>query len=158
MLTVVTVNSTNAEILRNWSKRIDDPTADDLRALLPDMIDTMRVADGVGLAAPQIGLSIRLFVIEVGGRVSIFFNPNIVSRSEETSVGEEGCLSLPGEFYPIARSKRITVEYDDTEGKRRRLDAEGFLAVVIQHEYDHLEGILISDRFKTQRQNDAYAL
>jgi peptide deformylase len=158
MLDIVTVKSPNAEVLRKRSAKIPVPVSKEMLEELPEMIETMRRADGVGLAAPQVGRSIRLFVIEVDGRVSIFLNPNIVFRSKETATGEEGCLSRPGEFYPITRSKRITVEYDDLDGKRLSLDAEGFSAVVIQHEYDHLEGILISDRFKKQRPEDTYAL
>ena len=122
------------------------------------MVRTMRKAEGVGLAAPQVGLSIRLCVIELSGAVSAFFNPKITSISKETTVSEEGCLSLPGEFFPIVRSEKITVRYDDIDGNPQKLKAEGFLAIVLQHEIDHLEGTLIINRFREQRKKHLYAL
>lgn len=158
MFDIVTATDDKQGVLRRQAARIPDPTAPGMGELVSEMITVMRRSDGVGIAAPQIGLPIRLFVIETGGRVSVFFNPNIVSYSEEKSVSEEGCLSVPGEFYPIERSSRISMEYQDIEGKKSRIDADGFLAVVLQHEYDHLEGILIVDRFKKQKPENAYAL
>ncbi|NTW30528.1 MAG: peptide deformylase [Candidatus Moranbacteria bacterium] len=148
MLDIVTINSPNHDILRRRAERVNDPTETAMRTLVADMIDTMRVADGVGLAAPQIGRSIRLFVIETGGRVSVFFNPDIIRYSEERSASEEGCLSVPGQFFSVERANAITMEYNDPEGRKRRIEAEGFLAIVLQHEYDHLEGILMIDRVK----------
>lgn len=156
MLDIVTVANDKQGILRRQAARIPDPTVPEMRALIPGMIEAMRRADGTGLAAPQVGLSIRLFVIETGGRVSVFFNPNMISYSEEKSVSEEGCLSVPGEYYPIERSVRISMEYQDVEGRKCFLDADGFLATVLQHEYDHLDGILIVDRFGKQK--NAYEL
>ncbi|MEI7749457.1 MAG: peptide deformylase [Candidatus Moraniibacteriota bacterium] len=146
MIDVITLTGPGHDVLRRQTTKVADPTAPDMRALVSEMIETMRTADGVGLAAPQVGRSIQLFIIETEGRISVFFNPRIVSHSEETAVSEEGCLSVPGEFYMIERPRGITMEYEDTEGKKCRVDAEGFLAVVLQHEYDHLDGILIVDR------------
>lgn len=151
MLDIITTESPDKDMLRKKAARITDPTAVEVCALVSEMIEAMRVYDGVGLAAPQIGHSLRLFVIEVGGRVSVFFNPRIVSYSEEISVSEEGCLSVPGQFFMIRRPRSITMEYEDTDGKVRSVDAEGFLAVVLQHEYDHLDGILVIDRFMNQK-------
>ncbi|NTW30631.1 MAG: peptide deformylase [Candidatus Moranbacteria bacterium] len=151
MLDIVTTESSDRDMLRKKAARVIDPTASEVRALVSEMVEAMRVYDGVGLAAPQIGRPIRLFVIEVGGRVSVFFNPKIVSYSEETSVSEEGCLSVPGQYFMIQRPRSITMEYEDTDGKVRSIDAEGFLAVVLQHEYDHLDGILVIDRFMNQK-------
>lgn len=150
MLDIVTINSPNSDMLRRRAERVHNPTETAMRTLVADMIDTMRVADGVGLAAPQIGRSIRLFVIETGGRVSVFFNPDIIRYAEERSSSEEGCLSVPGQFFAIERANAITMEYDDPEGRRMRIEAEGFLAVVLQHEYDHLEGILMVDRVENR--------
>jgi peptide deformylase len=156
MLTIVTGEET--EILRKKALKVKDPTATSIRELIPEMVETMRAADGVGLAAPQIGLSIRMCVIEVGGKISVFFNPKITASSREKVVFEEGCLSLPGTFFPIKRSEGITVRYDDENGKPKKLKARGFLAIVIQHEIDHLEGTLIVDRYRKQIKKHAYAL
>jgi len=150
MIEVITTENDPQGILRKGSVRVEHPTSVEMRSLVADMVETMYQSDGEGLAAPQIGRNIRLFVIRSGGRVSVFFNPNILSRSERTSFSEEGCLSIPGTYYNIERSDAITVEFQDIEGKKCRLDADGFLAVVIQHEYDHLQGILIEDRYRNQ--------
>ena len=156
MLTLVT--GENTEILRTKAKKVKDPASEEMKKLIPEMIETMRKADGVGLAAPQIGLSIRLCVIEIDHIVSVFFNPKITSASKETVIFEEGCLSLPGDFFPIVRSEKITVRYDDETGRPQKLKAEGFLAIVLHHEIDHLEGTLIINRFRTQRKQHLYAL
>ncbi len=156
MLTIVTGEET--EILRKKAAKVKDPTSEEMKTLIPEMVRTMRKAEGVGLAAPQVGLSIRLCVIEQGGAISVFFNPKITSMSKETTISEEGCLSLPGEFFPIVRSEKITVRYDDAAGNPQKLKADGFLAIVLQHEIDHLEGILIINRFREQRKKHLYAL
>ncbi len=156
MLPIIT--GENEEFLHRRAARVADPTAPEMRALIPEMVETMRAAEGVGLAAPQIGKSISLCVIEINGTVSVYFNPKIVSRSEEKVIFEEGCLSLPGEFFPIERAEKITVRYDDATGKARKLTATGFLSIVLQHEIDHLEGTLIIDRYRKQDNKNTYAL
>jgi peptide deformylase len=145
-------------VLRTKAETVKDPVAPEIRTLISEMIATMKAADGVGLAAPQIGRSIRLFVATVNGRDFVFINPVITARSESKIVFEEGCLSLPGQFLPVERFERITVEYDDSDGTRKSMEADGFLAIVIQHEYDHLDGVLITDRYETQNAKKAYAL
>lgn len=152
------VQGETQEVLRRHAERISDPTAPEMRALIPEMIETMRKAEGVGLAAPQIGRSISLCVIEIHSIVSVYFNPKIISRSKEKVIFEEGCLSIPGEFFPIERSEKIVIRYDDAGGKSRKLTATGFLAIVLQHEIDHLEGTLIVDRYRSQDIQNAYAL
>lgn len=152
------VTGEHQEMLHRRAARVTDPTAPEMRALIPDMIETMREADGVGLAAPQIGRSISLCVIEIDGAVSVYFNPKIVDKSDEKIIFEEGCLSLPGEFFPIERAEKITIQYNDTAGKKRKLTAKGFLAIVLQHEIDHLEGTLIVDRYRKQDNKNIYAL
>lgn len=152
------VQGETQEVLRRHAERVSDPTAPEMRALIPEMIETMRKAEGVGLAAPQIGRSISLCVIEIRSAVSVYFNPKIISRSEEKVIFEEGCLSIPGEFFPIERSEKIVIRYDDAGGKSRKLTATGFLAIVLQHEIDHLEGTLIVDRHRSQNIQNAYAL
>lgn len=154
MIPIVTGKTT--PVLHMHTEHVDDPTAPEWRALVPEMIETMRKAEGVGLAAPQIGKSVSLAVIEVDNRVSVYFNPKIVKSSKEVSVLEEGCLSIPGEFFPIERAASITVEYDDESGRHHTIDATGFLATVLQHEIDHLEGVLIADRYQKQDNENIY--
>jgi len=156
MLSIVT--GTEAEVLRTKAEAVKDSTAPEIRTLVSEMLATMKAADGVGLAAPQVGRSIRLFVATVNERDFVFVNPVITARSESKIVFEEGCLSLPGQFLPVERFERITVTYDDIHGTRQTLEAQGFLAIVIQHEYDHLDGVLITDRYETQNAKKAYAL
>lgn len=140
------------EILLTKTKLVTDPLAPEIQSLLPKMIKTMHKEHGVGLAAPQIGISLRLAVAEVDGREYYFINPEITSLSQEKIISEEGCLSLPGEFFPILRSEVVTVKYLNEKGLPKKLRAKGFLATVIQHEVDHLDGILILNRFIKQKQ------
>jgi len=123
----------------------------DLRKLVRDMRLKMREAEGVGLSANQIGLDMKLFVAEVPseeGRRKFYamVNPEIIKVGEELNVAEEGCLSIPGMYGPVERKEKITVSGFDLNGKKIKIKAWGFLARVFQHEIDHLNGILISDR------------
>ncbi|MEI9966967.1 MAG: peptide deformylase [Candidatus Moraniibacteriota bacterium] len=154
MLKLVTGDTT--EMLLTKTALVEDPLSEDIQKLLPEMVETMHREDGVGLAAPQIGLSLRLAVLEVEGTVYHLINPQITSLSEEKIVFEEGCLSLPGQYFPIIRSEHLTVKYRDARGLPKKLRAEGFLAVVIQHEVDHLDGILICHRFQKQQKNPLF--
>lgn len=119
-----------------------------LHRLIDDMIATMRAADGVGLAAPQVGESLRLFVAEVDESVYVLINPQLVDASAELETAEEGCLSLPGYRGAVERHARVTVRAKNRRGKERTIDAEGLLARCFQHELDHLNGILFTDRMK----------
>lgn len=148
MLSLVTGVTT--EILLKKTERVKDPLSEEIQALLPEMIETMHQENGVGLAAPQINKSLRLAVAEVDGEVFYLINPEITSHSQEKIVFEEGCLSLPGEFFPILRSEEVTVRYQNEKGLPKKLRATGLLAIVLQHEVDHLEGILIANRYKKQ--------
>ncbi len=125
-------------------ERVDRAT----RRLIDDMIETMREADGVGLAAPQIGDARRIFVAELDEQVYVFVNPEIVDASSETETGDEGCLSLPGYVGEVERHLRVTVRGLDRRGRPRTVAAEGLLARCVQHELDHLDGILYTDRMK----------
>ncbi len=116
--------------------------------LAQNMTQTMHESNGVGLAAPQVKESVRLFVVEHENGDLVFINPKIVWRSKEMKLGEEGCLSIPGVFLQIKRHESIEVQYTDEHGKPHHIKAKGFFARVIQHEYDHLDGILITDRVK----------
>jgi peptide deformylase len=151
MTEIITIENDSKDVLRQRAVKVADPTSPEMRTLAAEMIQMMRIADGVGLAAPQIGRSVRLFVTENEGRVSIFFNPVITSYSEEKASSEEGCLSVPNMYYMIDRSRSITMEYQDIEGKKLELIVSGFFAYVLQHEYDHLDGTLIVDRFARQQ-------
>lgn len=108
-----------------------------LRQLLDDMAETMRVADGCGLAAPQVNVSQRIIVVDDGTGLQEFINPEIVKADGE-QVGVEGCLSVPGYFGDVKRYQDIEVHYIDRHNKKKKLKAEGFLARIIQHEIDHL--------------------
>ncbi len=118
------------------------------RRLIDDMIETMREAEGVGLAAPQIGDARRIFVAELDEQVYVFVNPEIVDASAEMETGDEGCLSLPGYVGEVERHLRVTVSGRDRRGRPHTLLAEGLLARCVQHELDHLDGILYTDRMK----------
>ncbi len=129
-----------------------------LQTLIDDMIETMRDAPGVGLAAPQIGLSERIIVVEYYEReedeekedapkkVYALLNPEIVKKSEETLIGIEGCLSIPGLVGDVERHATIQVKGFNRHGKPMKLKAQGWLARIFQHEIDHLNGILFTDR------------
>ncbi len=138
------------EILLTKTALVTDPLSSEIQTLLPKMVKTMHKERGVGLAAPQIGISLRLAVAEVDNQIYYLINPSITSSSQEKIISEEGCLSLPGEFLPILRSETVTVRYINEKGLPKKLRATGFLATVIQHEVDHLDGILIINRFRKQ--------
>jgi peptide deformylase len=135
-------------VLRQKAKRvtqIDKP----IQRLIDDMIETMRAAPGVGLAAPQIGIPLRLAVIEVEDKVTVIINPEIVKTSGEHEL-DEGCLSVPGFWGRLARAERVSVKAQDRSGREQRIrDAEGLFAQALQHEIDHLDGHLYIDRMET---------
>lgn len=117
-----------------------------IHLLYTDMVETMHAYEGVGLAGPQVGLSMRIFVLcEPGGDPMGFINP-VLSEMEGNEVGEEGCLSLPRIYGMVPRATRLRVQAQNESGGQVDFVAEGFLARIIQHEYDHLEGILFPER------------
>ena len=125
---------------------------DELRDLVRDMFDTMYVAEGAGLAAPQVGVRRRVIVVEVveeEGATPVrlaLANPELVEQSDEIDRGSEGCLSVPGVSEIVARPARVTIEGLDPGGKPVQVEAEGLLARVLQHEVDHVNGVLFIDR------------
>jgi len=122
-----------------------------LRVLVDAMFETMSEADGVGLAAPQVGVSLRLFVINIHGvEKRVYINPQILETSIETETSEEGCLSIPGVWHDVQRPARVNVQAQDLEGKAFTVKAEGLLARAIQHENDHLNGTLFIDRLSSE--------
>jgi len=136
-------------ILRKKSEALEKVDTD-TQKLMDDMLETMYAAPGIGLAAIQIGILKRLVVIDISKeeekKQPIFLvNPEIIYRSKETSVYEEGCLSLPGQFAEVERPSECTIKYIDYYGKEKELKADGLLATCIQHEIDHLNGILFID-------------
>lgn len=147
MLKIVTIPSPN---LKERSKAIDKKEILGLKSLFLNMIETMQMADGVGLAAPQIGKNIRLATISKLSTPDkkdwILINPEIKKHSWHRIKQEEGCLSVPGVFKEISRYQSIEVKALNQDGKEIKFQAEDLFARVIQHELDHLNGILIIDR------------
>jgi peptide deformylase len=137
----------NAVLLKK-AEKIKDPLDKKVQKLIGDMLETMKIANGLGLAAPQVGKSTRLCVIEDQGETYILLNPKITSLSRKKVVMEEGCLSFPGDFFSISRPEKVQVRYLDKEGKKTKLKAVGLLAHALQHEIDHLDGILFITRVK----------
>ena len=134
------------DILRQKAQPVAEVN-DEIRQLAEDMFETMIEADGVGLACPQIGKNLRMFVLIADDDVRrIFINPQIIKTSEEMGDYDEGCLSIPQVYETIKRPVRVTVQALNEQGKPFTLDADGLLARIIQHEYDHLDGIVFIDR------------
>jgi len=137
------------KLLRQISKSVDN-VGDAERALMDDMLDTMYEASGIGLAAIQIGVPKRIIVMDISRdedkkEPRYFVNPIIKNKNEEKAKYEEGCLSVPDQFAEIERPNSCEVKYLDYNGKKQLLKADGLLATCIQHEMDHLEGILFID-------------
>jgi peptide deformylase len=136
-------------ILRKKSENLEK-VDDELRNLLDDMLDTMYSAPGIGLAAVQLGILKRLIVIDVSKEKDkknplFLINPEIIYKSKSTSIYEEGCLSLPGHFAEIERPAECHIKYIDYNGKDQQIKANGLLSTCIQHEVDHLNGVLFID-------------
>lgn len=116
------------------------------------MIDTMHAAPGVGLAAPQVGENIKLITVDIGEGAFAIINPKILKKNKEMQTFEEGCLCLPGIVGPVSRPSQVIVEGLDKNGKPFTIEAQGFLATVLQHEIDHLDGIMFIDRIGDKSQ------
>lgn len=144
--TMLDIYTLGEEVLTEKAKPVK--TFDSALALLVDaMFETMTEADGVGLAAPQVGVSERLFVVDLrDGNRWVFINPEIIATSEECVTAEEGCLSIPGVFSEVTRAARVTVQALNVKGRPFTVEAEGLFARAIQHELDHLNGVLFIDR------------
>lgn len=157
-------NEADKKILKSNCRPVKLPDRT-LKQLIADMFETMHAANGVGLAAPQIGLPIQLCVIEIPAEIEeledgtevevapaepyVLINPRVVKTSGEEVIRDEGCLSLPGWYGQVPRQTWVTVEFQDLNGKQRRLrKADGLLGWAIQHEVDHLHGILFTERIR----------
>ncbi len=137
------------KLLRQISQPVER-VGDAERELMNDMLETMYAANGIGLAAIQIGVPKRIIVMDLSKEENkklpmYFVNPLIIKKNEEKTIYEEGCLSVPNQFAEIQRSSKCEIEYLDFNGDKQNLEAEGLLATCIQHEMDHLEGILFID-------------
>jgi peptide deformylase len=134
--------------------RIDAET----RRLMDDMLDSMYAANGIGLAAPQVGVLKRVIVIDISSPDEAnapmrLANPEILWRSDDAVVGEEGCLSLPDQYADVKRPSRVRVRYLDQDNEIREMEADGLLAKCIQHEIDHLDGVLFVDHISAVKRN-----
>lgn len=147
-MTTLTIIKYPTPILRKKTIKVKDPLHPEIQTLITLMVETMRANNGMGLAAPQIGKSLRLCVIEEGGILYVLINPQIKSRSRNKIIMDEGCLSFPGKFIPIARAEKVKIRYMDEKGAEKKLKAAGLLARAIQHELDHLDGVLFIDKTK----------
>lgn len=133
-------------ILKSRAQEVDTVGDESLRELVRAMAETMREENGVGLAAPQVGVDKRVIVFDVDERLAALCNPVITEFSDETLVEEEGCLSVPGVSVPVERAARVVCIGQSIDGHEVTIEAEEFLARVLQHEIDHLDGVIILDR------------
>lgn len=131
-------------VLRSKTQKIPKVTKE-IQKLLRDMQDTVKDAQGAGLAAPQIGQSLRMCLALINGRMTPLINPDITWKSDEKDIAEEGCLSIPKITVEVPRSREITMRYQDAKGKTQERKLADFDARVVQHEVDHLDGVLIVD-------------
>ena len=147
-MAVLKIEMLGAPVLRQRAAEVE-AVDDDVRRLVRDMFDTMYAANGQGLAAPQVGVSRRIIVLDVpqsDAPAYALINPRVVEQSNETARAEEGCLSIPGVSDMVERPAKVVVEALDAEGAPVRIEADGELARCLQHEIDHLDGILYIDR------------
>tara|TARA_Y100000992_G_scaffold69797_1_gene43720 strand:+ start:333 stop:857 length:525 start_codon:yes stop_codon:yes gene_type:complete len=156
-MAIKTIITEPSKILRQKSLPVDQVGAQE-KQLMDDMLETMYNANGIGLAAIQIGVPKRIIVMDISkndekNSPMYFVNPEIKNKVTETSIYEEGCLSVPNFFAEVNRPKKCDVEYLDYDGNKKILNAEGLLATCIQHEMDHLEGILFIDYLSKLKKN-----
>ncbi len=128
-----------------------------VRALLPRMFAAMYKAPGIGLAAPQVGVLLRMCIVDLmpdhRRAPVVLINPEVVAESDELAGREEGCLSLPGQYAQVVRPARVRVRFTDETGARREMDGEGLLGACLQHEIDHLDGVLFVDHISVLKRN-----
>lgn len=145
------------QILKSRARPVKPADADLVRDLISRMFATMYEAPGIGLAAPQISQSLRVVVIDLMPKDKkqpySLINPEIMAASEELATREEGCLSLPGQYADITRPARVKVRYLDETGAKREMQADGLLAACLQHEIDHLDGVLFVDHLSALKRN-----
>ena len=144
-------------ILRAKARPVRPGDDDLVRALVPQMLAAMYAAPGIGLAAPQIGQGLRLAVVDLQPDDKPaplhLINPEIIGLSKETALREEGCLSLPGQYADVTRPAQVKIRYLDLDGSKHEIDADGLLAACLQHEIDHLDGVLFVDYLSALKRN-----
>jgi len=143
--------------LRKTSRAVTPADMGQVRELIPAMFATMYKAPGIGLAAPQVGKLLRLVVMDLAPEKvpapMVLINPEIVAASTETAVREEGCLSLPDQYADVTRPAWVKVKYQDEDGIKKEIEGEGLLAACLQHEIDHLNGVLFVDYLSALKRN-----
>jgi peptide deformylase len=143
--------------LRKIARAVTPDDADTLKTLIPAMFSTMYKAPGIGLAAPQVGKLLRLIVIDIAPDKTpapfTLINPEVVAKSEEKATREEGCLSLPEQYAEVTRPAWVKVKYLDENGKKQEIEGDGLLAACLQHEIDHLNGVLFVDYLSSLKRN-----
>lgn len=151
--------------LKSRARTVADADMDAVRALVPRMFATMYKAPGIGLAAPQVDVLLRLAVIDLGrrapngkalpgpGQPIVLINPTVIAVSGELATREEGCLSIPNQYAEVTRPAAVRIGYMDLDGARREIEAEDLLSACIQHEMDHLEGVLFVDHLSALKRN-----
>jgi peptide deformylase len=145
-MSIIPIITEPNSILRKKAEEVASDLIPDVKQLITDMIETVNNAKGIGIAAPQVGKSLRIVIINTEDEPMILINPVIVSHSWRKVIDEEGCLSVPGKFGLIKRPVNVKVETLDENGKFIKFKAKGLFARVIQHELDHLDGILFIDK------------
>jgi peptide deformylase len=144
-------------VLKARAKPVTTEDMPHVRALLPRMFATMYAAPGIGLAAPQVGVGLRFTIVDLmaGDKPDpiTLINPEVAERSDKLATREEGCLSLPGQYADVTRPARVTVRFTDADGAKRQIEAEGLLAACVQHEIDHLDGVLFIDHLSALKRN-----
>lgn len=153
-------------VLKKVAEPVVGGVTDELRKFMDDMLDTMYFARGIGLAAPQVGVSTRIIVMDIDqgeeededgnitkGKAQFFVNPEIIWSSEEVRPYNEGCLSVPGQYADVERPSQVKLKYLDYHGKEHTIDCDGLLSTCIQHEMDHLNGILFVDHLSTLKRD-----
>lgn len=144
-------------VLRKVARAVTPADADAVRELIPSMFSTMYKAPGIGLAANQVDKLLRVIVVDVAPKDQpqpiALINPEIIAKSDETATQEEGCLSIPDQYADVTRPARVKVRYLDQQGVKQEIEAEGLLSACLQHEIDHLNGVLFVDYLSALKRN-----
>ncbi|CAI3925141.1 MULTISPECIES: peptide deformylase [Commensalibacter] len=144
--------------LRKKARLVEEKDLEEVRKIVPVMFNTMYDAPGIGLAAPQVGIGLRFFIMDLAKEGDekeqyVILNPEIIEESEDCSEAKEGCLSVPEQFSEVIRPEKIKLRYMDLDGKQQEMQADDLLARCIQHETDHLDGILFIDHLSSLKRN-----
>ena len=145
-------------VLRKTARPVTAADADEIRELVPSMFATMYKAPGIGLAATQVGKLLRVMVVDVAGQEEkpaplTLINPELIAQSSETATQQEGCLSIPDQYADVTRPAKVKMRYLDMQGAKQEIEAEGLLSACLQHELDHLNGVLFVDYLSALKRN-----